>query len=178
LVDPDNRRPVDYLRREQALEDFSTWAESPDTSTIKIKGLLETPEDGRLKLYSIWKTLRLRRQHPNLFQNGEYLPLAVTGAKAKHVVAFVRAFENSTLLVVAPRLVASLLEAGLLDNTNLPLIASHIWGDTRVILPFCNFGARYRNVFTGQLLDSKAEINIAELLGDFTIALCLLDRTP
>ncbi len=175
LVDPDNRRPVDYLHRQQAFEDLIGWSDLPDPLTIKIKELLETPEDGRLKLYSIWKTLRLRQQHPNLFQNGEYLPLAVAGARAKHVVAFTRKFGDAALLVVGPRLVADLLGADLSDNTNLPPI---IWGDTRVILPFCNCGAKYQNVLTGQSLDSKAEIAIAELLADFPVALCLLRETP
>jgi (1->4)-alpha-D-glucan 1-alpha-D-glucosylmutase len=177
LVDPDNRRPVDYLDRERALDDLSRWAESSDPSALKTSGWFETLDDGRMKLYLIWKTLRLRRQHPNLFQNGEYLPLGVAGVNAKHVVAFARKFENSTLLVIGPRLLASLLGPSLTDHSSPPPIEAHIWGDTHVILPPDDSGRKYRNVFTGQELDSKAAMNIAELLADFPTALCLLEQT-
>src|SRR5208282_6643120 len=88
LVDPDNRRPVDYIRRQQMFESIRVWGSEPDL--LSIGRLLETPEDGRLKLYLIWKILRFRQQQPDIFQQGEYLPLAVEGAKADHVVAFAR----------------------------------------------------------------------------------------
>jgi (1->4)-alpha-D-glucan 1-alpha-D-glucosylmutase len=167
LVDPDNRRPVDYIRRQQLFECIRGWGDAPDASLMQ--RLLETPEDGRMKLYLTWRTLCLRRQQPNLFQEGEYLPLAVAGAKADHVVAFARKSETTTLLVVAPRLVA-----GLLNSTDLPPIGPRIWEDTLVVLPSGDFHTGYRNVLTGKFLGSRSEISVSEVLSEFPVALCLL----
>src|SRR6202045_3630107 len=107
LVDPDNRRLVDYIHRQQMFESIRRWSSNPDATSVS--QLMENPEDGRIKLYLIWKTLCLRKQWPDVFQQGEYLPLPVHGERANHVVAFMRRIESSSVLVVVPRLVASLL---------------------------------------------------------------------
>jgi len=167
LVDPDNRRPVDYIRRQQVFESICGWTDFPDVSSMA--SLLETPEDSRVKLYLTWKTLCLRRQQPGLFQEGEYLPLAVAGTKANHIVAFARKSGGTALLVIAPRLVA-----GLLNNTDLPPIGPRIWEDTRVVLPAGDCRTKYRNILTGRVLDSTAEISVSEALAEFPAALCLL----
>ena len=173
LVDPDNRRPVDYTRRERLLQNLCESGNDP--AELAMGRWMDTPEDGRIKLYSIWKTLGLRRQYPDLFQAGEYLPLAVEGAKANHVVAFARKSETSSILVVAPRLVA-----GLLNDVDVPPIGPRIWEDTHVLLPFCSCSKKYRNVFTGELLDPlKSDggemIAVSRVLAEFPVALCLLE---
>jgi (1->4)-alpha-D-glucan 1-alpha-D-glucosylmutase len=173
LVDPDNRRPVDYIRRQQMFESIRVWGNDPDA--LSIGRLLETPEDGRLKMYSIWRTLCLRKQQTDLFQQGEYLPLAVEGAKAKHVVAFARKSGTTRALVVVPRLVA-----GLLNDIDLPPIGPRIWDDTNVLLPFRSCSEKCRNVFTGEVLDLQktdeyAKIGVSKALAEFPVALCILD---
>jgi (1->4)-alpha-D-glucan 1-alpha-D-glucosylmutase len=167
LVDPDNRRPVDYSLRQRL---FGSTREFGDGSrALSIERLLETPEDGRLKLFLTWKTLCLRKQQADVFQQGEYLPLEVQGAKANHVVAFIRKCEKASLLVVAPRLVA-----GLLNDVDIAPIGSRVWDDTRIMLP--DYGGRNKcwNVFTGKFLDSVTQINLAEALAEFPVALSLL----
>jgi (1->4)-alpha-D-glucan 1-alpha-D-glucosylmutase len=171
LVDPDNRRAVDYIGRQQMLESIREWGHDP--GAVSIGPLLETPEDGRLKIYLIWRILCLRQQQADLFQHGEYLPLAVEGAKAKHVVAFARRFGTTRALVVAPRLVA-----GLLNDTDLPPIGPRIWGDTRVLLPFRRCSEKGRNALTGEVLDLQktdeyATIGVSEALAKFPVAFCL-----
>lgn len=167
LVDPDNRRPVDYVRRQQIFD--CVRGKDVDCDVSSTEHMLETPEDGRLKLYVTWKALGLRRQQPNLFQRGEYLPLEVTGAKANHVVAFLRRSGSASLLVVAPRLIATLL-----NNSDGPPIGPQIWEDTRIMLPSCDCRKKYQSALTGRLLDTKAEISVAETLEDFPVGLCLL----
>jgi len=174
LVDPDNRRPVDYIRRQQMFESIRLWGNSPDP--LSIGRLMETPEDGRLKMYLIWRTLCLRQQQPDVFQQGEYLPLEVEGAKAKHVVAFIRKSGTTRALVIVPRLVA-----GLLNDIDLPPIGPRIWDDTHVLLPFRGNSEKCRNVFTGEVLDLKkidenAKIDVSRALAEFPVALCLLDQ--
>jgi (1->4)-alpha-D-glucan 1-alpha-D-glucosylmutase len=172
LVDPDNRRPVDYIHRQQMFESIRVWGK--DTDALSTGRLLETPEDGRLKLYLIWRTLCLRQRQPDLFQQGEYLPLAVEGAKANHVVAFARKFGTTRALVVVPRLVA-----GLLNDIDLPPIGPRIWDDTHVLLPFRSCSEKCRNAFTGEVLDLEetdeyAKIGVSKALAKFPVALCLL----
>jgi (1->4)-alpha-D-glucan 1-alpha-D-glucosylmutase len=193
LVDPDNRRPVDYMRRQQMFEgvrsgDGARGATPMSISlSISISRLLETPEDGRIKLYMIWRTLCLRQEQPELFQRGEYLPLAVAGAKADHVIAFARKFENTSVVVVVPRLVASLVNGVHTDvhtdshsdiDTDLAPIGARVWEDTHVLLP-CACREECRNVFTGKALeltksDGHTKIDVAAALAEFPVALCVL----
>jgi (1->4)-alpha-D-glucan 1-alpha-D-glucosylmutase len=172
LVDPDSRRPVDYNHRRQLFESLRRWGRNPDATSVR--RLLESPEDGRLKLYLIWKTLCLRRRWPEVFQQGKYLPLAVEGTRADHVVAFLRKRDETSLLVVAPRLIA-----GLLGDSDLPPIGPSVWGDTHVAFPFPGSYETYRNAFTGavkHLSGADAKIAVAELLADFPVALCILEE--
>jgi (1->4)-alpha-D-glucan 1-alpha-D-glucosylmutase len=91
-VDPDNRRPVDYQARQEAIS--QSW------------------RDGRIKQDVIRKVLRLRRQVPDLFARGDYSPLTVDGPLKDHIIAFARTHGRSALLVVVPRLVHRLLQDG------------------------------------------------------------------
>jgi len=171
LVDPDNRRPVDYLRCRQLFESVVAWGNTPDP--LSVRRLLETPEDGRLKLYLTWKTLCLRREHSHLFEQGEYAPLSAEGAKANHVVAFARKSESAIVLVVVPRLVA-----GLLNDVDFPPIGPQVWADTCISLS--SFASTcLRNVFTGEVIslektDSEASLPVAKALAQFPAALCLM----
>jgi len=174
LVDPDNRRPVDYEHRTRVFESIRKWSASPDPTSVS--HLLETAEDGRLKMYVIWKTLCLRKQWPNAFQQGEYLPLTVQGAKADHIVAFIRKDEHASVLVVVPRLVANALA-----DSNLPPTGSSMWGDTHVLLPSGSMSQTYQNAFTGEAKDiplGDAKIAVSELLAYFPVAVCLLGASP
>jgi (1->4)-alpha-D-glucan 1-alpha-D-glucosylmutase len=166
LVDPDNRRPVDYSSRRQIFESLQGWNES-DRSLVS--SLLQTPEEGRAKLHLISRTLSLRQQHPELFQAGEYLPIKVEGGKANHLVAFARKSESTTVLVVVPRLIATLL-----NDADIPPIGPDIWDDTRLVLPFCGCQDKYRNVLTGEVLDMATPLTASRALADFPVALCLL----
>ena len=91
LVDPDNRRPVDYARRRDTLRALEELAlASVPSRANELRAMLEAPYDGRLKLWVIWHALRLRRTHPELFARGDYVAAAVTGERSRHVVAFAR----------------------------------------------------------------------------------------
>jgi (1->4)-alpha-D-glucan 1-alpha-D-glucosylmutase len=170
LVDPDNRRAIDYGKRQQAFESIRKWSANPDATSVS--RLLETPEDGRLKLYLIWKTLCLRKQWPDLFQQGEYVPLSVYGARANHVVAFMRKSGQASVLVVVPRLIANLL-----PDSNLPPTGPTVWEDTHIVVPTRGSSEKYLNVLTGESVDfsrADAKIAIAELLAHFPAALCVV----
>lgn len=116
LVDPDNRRPVDYDLRRSALESLKN--ETP-------AALLEKWHDGRIKLHITQKLLEFRRAHAKLFREGEFIPLNVTGSFAACCIAFLRRRAEETLLAVAPRLST---------RVGFPPVGD-AWRDTAIELP-------------------------------------------
>jgi (1->4)-alpha-D-glucan 1-alpha-D-glucosylmutase len=95
LVDPDNRRPVDYNRRRDMLQGLPTAI--PEE-------LMQTWPDGRIKMFLTQRMLRFRREHADLFQRGEYLPLRLSGIFAECCVSFARHFGDKWIVMIAPRL--------------------------------------------------------------------------
>jgi (1->4)-alpha-D-glucan 1-alpha-D-glucosylmutase len=134
-----------------------------------IDGLLGTPEDGQLKLYLTWKALRLRQRLADLFQRGEYLPLSATGSQADHVVAFARRLRSETVFVAVPRMVGGLLDK--VEDFALPPVGPGVWEDTQLVLPFCDCKKKYRNQFTGELLEVERQISVSRAFAEFPIAL-------
>ena len=136
LVDPDNRRPVDYAHRAAVLDTLQPLADGaePGAAQAALSGLAASPCDGRLKLWLAWRLLMLRRAEPSLFSAGGYTPLRVAGARRHHVVAFARrgtgANKGQTLLVVVARKF-TVLSSGPGD----PPVGAACWGDTRLLRP-------------------------------------------
>jgi (1->4)-alpha-D-glucan 1-alpha-D-glucosylmutase len=130
---------------------------------------MKSPEDGRIKQFLISQTLRLRQQQSDLFLRGEYLPLTVAGTKANHVVAFARRFENTTILVIAPRLISALL-----SDFDVAPVGPQIWQDTQIVLLPDDSSKQYRNIFTGEVLESETKMNVSQILSEFPVALFLL----
>ncbi|MBA3451381.1 MAG: hypothetical protein H0T18_09235 [Chloroflexia bacterium] len=147
LVDPDNRRPVDYPSRARLLK--ALHRRRP--SRALARELLETKADGRIKLYLTARALAFRNAHPTLFAGGDYHPLAVEGAAAEHVAAFARRHEDDEIIVAVPRLVAGLTGKKLVDP-----IGPEVWGDSRLIVPGVDPGSRYRDVFSGLTMEASA----------------------
>ncbi|MCA1724657.1 MAG: malto-oligosyltrehalose synthase, partial [Thermomicrobia bacterium] len=172
LVDPDNRRPVDYDRRRAILADLRAHAECPDCGSVALaNALMERSDDGRIKLFVTARTLDFRRMHDALFTNGAYVPLDARGAKADHVCAFLRTQDDDALITVVPRLVVSLT-----GGEERPPLGAESWGDTWLSLPPEHADRRYRNVFTGEALtvtdcDGTPGFPLATLCAHFPIAL-------
>lgn len=131
LVDPDNRRPVDFAARQQALE-----AAMPPAQ------LLPHWRDGRVKQALIARALALRARSPGLFTVGSYQRIRVDGPAADHILAFVRVHEGRAAVVVATRLVAQL---PLVES--LPLVDGAQWRDTRLVMPRNLAGRHWLNVY-------------------------------
>lgn len=174
LVDPDNRRAVDYHRRRVLLKSLQASRSSGDLAPLA-QELLDNMDDGRIKLYVTSRALCARRQNPGLFQNGDYIRLDAHGAKPDHVVAFARHSDQQTAIVVAPRLLATLLG----DKHQFPM-GAEVWADTRLQLP-PSLGARaFRNVFTGEIVTvgsngSSSTIPLAVLVNNFPVTFLLAD---
>ena len=156
LVDPDNRRPVDYGARREMLEALR------DSSPAE---MLQNWADGRIKLFLTQRILNFRREQPELFLHGRYLPLATRGAQAESCVAFAREHEGRWLIVLAPRLSS---------RVGFPPVADR-WQDTVVELPqgFPRDGAK--DIFTGRTLRNDGSISLAEALETLPFAAYVSD---
>lgn len=133
LVDPDNRRPVDYDVRRRLLAGLAGDTAADLTLARSLAGDLTDP---RCKLFLHARTLELRRRDPELFRLGEYLPLKVTGQRALHLCAFARRLEGRLAVVLAPRLYLKLLgAAGTTGDGQRLQFGGEIWADTAVQLP-------------------------------------------
>ncbi|HEY0970461.1 MAG TPA: malto-oligosyltrehalose synthase [Gemmatimonadales bacterium] len=132
LVDPDNRRPVDFALRSALLDDVAGRYDggSPADRALLLAELLASPADGRVKLWFVHRLLRARRERPALFHEGGYLPLRAEGEHARHLVAFARTTPDGEggALVLAPR-----LPLALADGT--APVGEGIWGGTVLPLP-------------------------------------------
>jgi (1->4)-alpha-D-glucan 1-alpha-D-glucosylmutase len=161
LVDPDNRRPVDYAARREALRDLLAHGE-PDPAFAA--SLLASWEDGRAKLWLTHRMLTLRRDHPALFAHGAYLPLAASGDRADHALAFGRRRGDAAVLIIAPRLVAGLT----FGEARFPCGAD--WGDGRLPLPNDLAGRRWRNLLTGEdLVAEDGALPLARALATWPV---------
>jgi (1->4)-alpha-D-glucan 1-alpha-D-glucosylmutase len=173
LVDPDNRRPVDYERRREMLRTLEArFRESAGDIGGLARDLVANPQDGLIKLFVIWRMLNLRRKHPGFLTAGRYLPLDAAGPRAEHVCGFVRKSAQSALVVVVPRLIAKLS-----GDSIGPPIGRDRWADTSVSLPAQLQSARFRNLFTGEITPPRDPASsaagrwpIGELLAEFPVA--------
>jgi (1->4)-alpha-D-glucan 1-alpha-D-glucosylmutase len=194
LVDPDNRRPVDFELRQRLLTDLLTAAtrdedqqvsqtaaqdasevsrqNAPDPTALRpekvlplVSELLANWRDGRLKLWTILHALRFRRQHPQLFQAGGYLPVCATGDKPEHVVAFLREHGREAVFLVVPRFAYSLMKGQL-----IPPLGS-VWGGTELGVP-AGYN-EFLNVLTGERLNagSGRTLLCRDIFANFPVAL-------
>ncbi len=170
LVDPDNRRPVDYELRRTLAREMEERAEGSSRRELA-RELVENWRDGRAKLYLTRVALHLRRRDPELFLRGDYVPLSADGRRAEHVVAFARRHAARTAIVVAPRLWATLLEA-----EGGPLPRPQVWDDTHLQLPGELLSGPLRNLLDGEEIRAApasdgARLPIADLLRNFPVAI-------
>jgi (1->4)-alpha-D-glucan 1-alpha-D-glucosylmutase len=143
LVDPDNRRPVDFALRARLLEEVDEILSlGGDARRDAAADLLRRWPDGRIKLLLTAAGVRLRRDEPGLFFSGEYLPLETETSVSGGIVAFARTLGERAALFVAPRLVARLMA-----STGLPT-GGAAWKTSRVLLPPNLAGRTFRHILT------------------------------
>jgi (1->4)-alpha-D-glucan 1-alpha-D-glucosylmutase len=167
LVDPDNRRPVDWALRRRLLDEL-TAAEAGGDLTALVHELVKTKEDGRIKLHIVRQALAFRGRHRELFDVGDYRPIDGRGALAEHLCAFARVREPRCALTVVPRLLA---RRGVDD---VPLGRGY-WGDTWLEVAYPPRTA-FRNVLTGERVmaaahDGRTGLPVGDVLASLPVAL-------
>jgi (1->4)-alpha-D-glucan 1-alpha-D-glucosylmutase len=162
MVDPDNRRPVDYEQRFSFLKEIKEKAQI-DILTL-IDDLLSNKEDGRIKLFLTYKVLQSIKANLAVFQKGDYQPLEVSGNFKEHIVAFARNNGNKTIVVITPRFLTSLIKPG-----KYPL-GEQVWQDTCVHLP-PTASSTWQDAITDQKIQANGTLPVGEALKYFPVAL-------
>ena len=168
LVDPDNRRPVDYGKRSRLLQEIqSQWQSDP---AALVTDLTNNWEDGRLKLFLAFRGLAVRKEFADVFADGDYVPLKVTGNYADNVIAFARRQGEKVLVAIAPRFFTSLTPAG-----ELPC-GKGIWKDTAITLEDAETLSG-KNWLTNSTIQPTKSILVGDLCCDLPVALLVLEST-
>ena len=172
LVDPDNRRPVDYVHRRTLLAELRTQMSGAGVSRSAVAhALLRDWRDGRIKLHVTSSTLHYRRQHAELFQRGSYLPLDVWGEEQDHICAFLRQHDDLCCLVVVPRLLARVIP----NPAQVP-VGTSVWKNTRLVLPEWAQTWSFSNLLTGESVTAVKEdlavtLSVAQVFATLPLAL-------
>jgi len=169
LVDPDNRRPIDFTQRQEHLCRLCRRLNGhPEALRQLSRELLSQPGDPIFKLFVTWRSLQARRSHPDLFRFGDYRPLLVTGPLAEHFIAYRRTFHKTYAIIIVPRDQVQLLNSingdltrfGELDGLNSTILDDHP-----------PLGSRPVDQFTGQMCEPTNEgFSLARLLQHFPMA--------
>jgi (1->4)-alpha-D-glucan 1-alpha-D-glucosylmutase len=168
LVDPDNRRPIDFeIRRVMLAQIVRDAARDPLSLAER---LTASPRDGRIKMYIIRCALQFRLENPELFAAGAYQPLEAAGERTRNVISFMRAKGDAHAIIVAGRFFMSLEAA----SNSFP--KRETWADTALTLPREFASGRYRDIFTGRTFDSHLNgrarcLTISEVFAQMPIAL-------
>ena len=165
LVDPDNRRPVDFDARQQWLNDFTA---NQGAMEGLLSNLWQDRFDSRIKFWLTHRLLHERQQNKALFVQGEYIPLPVEGAYRQHIIAFARHYEQRWYVIVAPLYTAQLCQQQGTDSLSLD------WKDTRIVLPD-NAPTAWTNRLTGASGNGKGGLSISSLLNLLPVALVELN---
>ncbi|GAB2561843.1 malto-oligosyltrehalose synthase [Dyella jejuensis] len=163
LVDPDNRRPVDYATRKATFD-----------GNILPGRLLAHYRDGVIKQQVIHRLLRARKRWPDLFARGSYEPLDISGLRAQHVVAFTRQHHGHQLLVVVPRLCAEAFDA-----SGRPLADAAFWADTTVACPRDDGACTFTDLFTHRThARDAAGLPARALFSEWPVAVLISESNP
>lgn len=171
LVDPDNRRPVDFEKRTRMLAELRRKEAAMPTADLA-RQLSLNMNDGMIKLYLISKALHYRRTNRTLFEQGEYLPLTAAGEKAGHVCAFARRTGNASIIVVVPRFLTRLV-----TGSEAVPFGDAMWKDTYLNLLDVEAGSQHKNIFTGEVIgvepqqEGKQGLALSRIFTSFPVAL-------
>jgi (1->4)-alpha-D-glucan 1-alpha-D-glucosylmutase len=169
LVDPDNRRPVDFALRRRLLDELVAEIKTTNDLAGLARDLLKNAEDGRIKLFVIRQGLACRRAHADLFRQGAYQALEVEGPLGEHVCAFARLGHTGAVVTVVPRLLAR-------RGVEEAPLGPEYWGQaSRLRLP-PPVGRRFVNALTGeQLVAEEDALALGQVFSSFPLALLVAE---
>lgn len=168
MVDPDNRRPVDFETRDRILQKLEREKLGIPLSTK----LLSRWRDGRIKMFVTWKVLELRRRWPDLFRRGDYVPLVAEGKRQNNICAFARRDGARSIIVVVPRMLSEMI-----STREFPL--GDVWEKGRLLLPDDSGAAVFRNIFTEERVEAAGgSLRLQDVFASFPVAVLESAESP
>jgi (1->4)-alpha-D-glucan 1-alpha-D-glucosylmutase len=167
LVDPDNRRPVDFACLQRMLEGLRMSDKCGRAGLVD--ELMRRPEDGRIKLFVTSRALNYRRANRSLFEVGAYTPLDASGERRIHAVAFARTYKAQVAIAAAGRFFRKLR-----NDSSRP--TARAWGESSLILPDARRRQVFCDVFTQRVIYSESReigevLPLAEVFSSMPVAL-------
>ncbi len=162
LVDPDNRRPVDYAPSQDMLQELNAEEDRYD-----LNELWKERYSGKIKLWLTQKLHNIRKAHAEVFEKGEYLPLEVKGKLADHLIAFARVHNGTWMVTIAP------IHTGGLFNDEVDITGID-WEDTHVKLP-ANAPKQCTNLLISKKIDASEKLNAADIFNSFAVGIFKLE---
>jgi (1->4)-alpha-D-glucan 1-alpha-D-glucosylmutase len=171
LVDPDNRRDVDFQFRAQALENIRERMRS-DRNGLIDELTAARPLDTRIKLFLTASALDHRRANSELYRDGDYVPLRITGRHRHSAIAFARRMADQWSVTVAPRFISTwVLE-------NQLALGEELWKDTTIVMPQ-DAPSQWTDVFSENNLDARpGAVLVGQALNRFPVALLICRSLP
>jgi (1->4)-alpha-D-glucan 1-alpha-D-glucosylmutase len=172
LVDPDNRRPVDFKQRHDRLREFKNrFARAGDDVSEFIAELIHNSHSGQIKMFLIRRALELRNCRRGLYESGDYIPLSALGTEKDHLCAFARRDQEHCVITVVPRLVR-----GLTGGREIAPLGAELWNDTVLPLPHIRAGNSFYNMFTREVVKVEPQkdvqvLKLGDVLKTFPVAL-------
>jgi (1->4)-alpha-D-glucan 1-alpha-D-glucosylmutase len=166
LVDPDNRGPVDFTHRAALLDEIEKRSKQDPLRLAR--ELVQNWQDGRIKLYLIWRILNLRRKYPRVFLDGQFLPMKTTGEREANLIAYARRRGNTWMMTIVPRWLA---------RSKAPLALTRLqrfWRGSHVALPE-NAPQTWLNVLTGETAETTRQrgaptLSLPDVFKDLPVA--------
>jgi len=166
LVDPDNRRPADFVKRNAMLNNLP---QTPGVTPALLGDLTHNWRDGRIKLYLISKALQFRKQNALLFSEGQFMPVEIRGKRGEHAAAFARRYKKDWVVAVVPRWLA---------RGHYPMTSAdtdRFWGNTDIQVPK-NAPSFWESILSGATIEAhnagaKRSLPLGKLLDNFPVAL-------
>lgn len=167
LVDPDNRRPVDYAARRTALDALDGVSDMCD--------LLPSWKTGHIKQALLARLLDIRRRCPQAFLSGKYIALPLRGARSAHVMAFLLCHDDCHVIVLASRLASRGIDTA---SGGVPRVAPDFWEDTGLVLPRRYLGAALRDGLRNVAVRNSDDglLRLADVLSGLPVAVLLPDQ--
>lgn len=164
LVDPDNRRDVDYKKREMFLKQIRSIQSQEQKEYVK--ELLENWQDGRVKMFLTFRGLKARNENRDLFKNGQYIALNTKGKYGDNLVAFARKKEEKWIIAIVPRFMVFSI-----DQNQLPT-GKEVWGNTALENP-CTECVVWENVLTREKISATSHFSVRDLFETFPAAILI-----
>lgn len=184
LVDPDNRRKVDFSKRHEIVKELDTdmkVEEKEGEEDTLLNQLVADSNNGQLKLFVLKQLLNQRKHNSDLFNEGSYIPLEVHGAGQEHLFAFARIYDRRSMIVVAPRMIASLLKLDELEEWSRSSITDvteqRCWAETTINLPETLQNTRYINSLNKHDIQSSHSLTLSEIFKELPLAVLFSEET-